>query len=199
MARTAAQELAAFVAGTGFADLPTPVTDAAKVYLLDNFAAGFAGAGQPWTLMAGEMAREQGNDGPCSVFGASWRSSPSYAALVNGIAVGGFECDHAHVPGLGASGGSGLSLQSSPSAERLGLDGASFAAAMALGYEVLCRVGLAATRAVEEGKRVPRAGDERRVRRRRRSGKGARPGRRSFDARPGHRRFPRRRTARVRP
>ena len=151
MARTAAQELAAFVTGTGFADLPPSVTDAAKVYLLDNFAAGFAGAPQPWTLMAGEMAREQGNDGPCSVFGASWRSSPSYAALVNGIAVGGFECDHAHVPAsahpAGAVFPAVLAL-----GEQLGLDGASFAAAIVLGYEVLCRVGLAATRAVEDGR-----------------------------------------------
>ena len=77
MAQSAAQELAAFVAENGFADLPAPVADAAKVYLLDNFAAGFAGGRQPWTRMAGEMAREQGADGPCSVFAASWRTSPS--------------------------------------------------------------------------------------------------------------------------
>ena len=198
MARTAAQELAAFVVGTGFTDLPPSVADAAKVYLLDNFAAGFAGAPQPWTLMAGEMAQEQGADGPCSVFGASWRSSPSYAALVNGIAVGGFECDHAHVPAsahpAGAVFPAVLAL-----AERLGLDGASFAAAMVLGYEVLCRVGARRDAGRRGRKRVPRAGDERRVRRRHGSGKGARSRRRPLDARPGDRRFPRRRTARVRP
>ena len=151
MARSAAQELAAFIAETGFGDLPAPVAAAAKVYLLDNFAAGFAGGRQPWTQMAGEMTREQGADGPCSVFGASWRTSPSGAALVNGVAVGGFECDHAHVPAsahpAGAVFPAVLAL-----GERLGLDGATFAVAMVVGYEVLCRVGLAATRAVEDGR-----------------------------------------------
>ncbi len=151
MARTAAQELAAFVAGTGFADLPSSVADAAKVYLLDNFAAGFAAARQPWTLMAGKMAREQGGDGPCSVFGASWRTGPSGAALVNGVAVGGFECDHPHVPASAHPSGAVFPAVLAL-AEQRRLDGASFAAAMVLGYEVVCRVGLAATRAVEDGR-----------------------------------------------
>jgi len=151
MARTAAQELAAFVAETGYADLPTPVTDAAKVYLLDNFAAGFAGGGRPWTLMAGEMAREQGAEGPCSVFGTSWRTSASGAALVNGVAVGGFECDHPHVPASAHPSGAVFPAVLALG-EQLHLNGASFAAAMVLGYEVVCRVGLAATRAVEDGR-----------------------------------------------
>ena len=151
MARTAAQELAAFVAETGYADLPSPVADAAKVYLLDNFAAGFAGGRRPWTLLAGGMAREQGADGPCSLFGASWRTSASGAALVNGVAVGGFECDHPHVPASAHPSGAVFPAVLAL-AEQSHLDGASFAAAMVLGYEVVCRVGLAATRAVEDGR-----------------------------------------------
>ena len=151
MARTAAQELAAFVAETGFADLPAPVAEAAKVYLLDNFAAGFAAAHQPWMLLAGEMAREQGADGACSVFGAPWRTSASGAALVNGVAVGGFECDHPHVPASAHPSGAVFPAVLAL-AEQRRLDGASFAAAMVLGYEVVCRVGLAATRAVEDGR-----------------------------------------------
>ena len=151
MARTAAQELAAFVVETGFADLPPQVADAAKVYLLDNFAAGFAAAHQPWTLMAGEIAREQEADGPCSVFGAPWRTSLAGAALVNGVAVGGFECDHPHVPASAHPSGAVFPAVLAL-AEQRRLNGASFAAAMVLGYEVVCRVGLAATRAVEDGR-----------------------------------------------
>ena len=151
MARTAAQELAAFVAETGFGDLPSSVADAAKVYLLDTIAAGFAGGRRPWSLMAGEMAREQGVDGPCSVFYASWRTSASGAALVNGVAVGGFECDHPHVPASAHPSGAVFPAVLAL-AEQQRLDGASFAAAMVLGYEVVCRVGLAATRAVEDGR-----------------------------------------------
>ena len=68
---------------------------------------------------------------------------------MNGVAVGGFECDHVHVQ-ASAHPGAAVFPAALALAERLRLDGASFAAAMALGYEVLCRVGLAATRAVED-------------------------------------------------
>ena len=99
--------------------------------------------------MAGALARESAPHGACSVFGAAWTTSPSYASLVNGVMIGGFETDHAYFAGSchpsAAVFPAALAL-----AERDGADGKQFMAAVAVGYEVTCRVGMAATRAVED-------------------------------------------------
>ena len=143
------RRLAQFVAETGYQDLPQPVVETIKVYLLDNLASGFVGSATPWADMVGKVALESAPSGPCSVFGRDWNTSPSYATLVNGTMIGGFECDHAYVAGSchpsGAVFPAVLAI-----AQREHLNGASFLAAMALGYEVCCRVGRAATRAVED-------------------------------------------------
>ena len=143
------KRLAEFVAGTTLRDLPAPVVEAAKVYLLDDFAAGFAGARRPWVTAVAALAREQGAAGPCSVFGEPWTTSPSYAALLNGVAVGGFECDHVYIEGS-AHPAAAVFPAVLAIAERDGVDGATFLTALALGYETVCRIGRAATRAVED-------------------------------------------------
>ncbi len=143
------RRLAEWVASTQYKDLPAPVIEAAKGFILDNLASGFVGARTPWAMKVGDLAREQAAPGPCSVFGQSWKLSPSYAALVNGTAIGAFECDHAYVAGS-AHPGAAVFPAVLAIGECDGVDGAAFLLAMTLGYEVLCRVGLAATRAVED-------------------------------------------------
>ena len=143
------RRLAQFVAETGYHDLPQTVVESVKVYILDNLASGFVGSATPWADMVGRVALESAPSGPCSVFARAWTTSPSYATLVNGTMIGGFECDHAFVAGSchpsGAVFPAVLAI-----AQREHLDGASFLAAVALGYEVCCRIGRAATRAVED-------------------------------------------------
>jgi 2-methylcitrate dehydratase PrpD len=142
------RRLAQFAAETTYENLPVDVVEAARIYILDDFAAGCAGALTPWSDMVAGLARET-SVGPCTVIGRGWTTSPAYAALVNGVAVGGFEVDHPFTPGSchpsGAVFPAALAV-----AEREHSDGRSFLAAVAAGYELLCRVGLAATRAVED-------------------------------------------------
>ena len=143
------QQLSEFVTATDFQNLPQSVVEAARVLLLDNLAAGFAGTEQPWTAMVGQMSREQAREGPCSIFGQACRLSPSYAALVNGTAISAFEVDHAYVEGS-AHPSAAVFPAVMAIAERDGAGGPALMLAMALGYEVVCRVGRAATRAVED-------------------------------------------------
>ncbi len=143
------RRLAEFVAGTAYQDLPAPVVDATRVYILDNLASGFVGSTTPWANMVAEMAREMAPQGPCSVFARSWTTSPSCAALVNGTMIGSFETDHAYVQGSCHPSASAFPAALAI-AERDHLDGSSLLASVALGYEVACRIGLAATRAVED-------------------------------------------------
>ena len=143
------RRLAEYVADTGYEDLPTSVVEATRVYILDNLASGLVGSLTPWAAMVEGLARESAPGGPCSIFARGWNTSPSYAALVNGTMIGSFETDHAYVQGSchpsAAVFPSALAI-----AERDHLDGKALLVSVALGYEVVCRVGAAATRAVED-------------------------------------------------
>ncbi len=69
-------ELAEFVAATDFGQLPVGLVDRARVYILDNLAAGFIGSVQPWSVMVADLVRELGGVGTCSVFNQPWRADP---------------------------------------------------------------------------------------------------------------------------
>ena len=141
--------LAEFAAEIRYEDLPSAVVQALKVYILDNLAAGLVGSGTPWAQMVMRLAREGAPTGPCSLFAQRETTSPAYAALVNGTMIGGFECDHALLQGS-CHPSAAVFPAALAVAERDHLDGTTFLAAVAAGYEVTCRVGLAATRAVED-------------------------------------------------
>src|SRR5262245_25876685 len=73
----------------------------------------------------------------------------SQAALINGTAVGGFETDHPFTQGnCHPSGAVFAAVLAAPEARHV--DGKRLLTSLAVGYEALCRVGLAATRAVED-------------------------------------------------
>ena len=88
------RRLAEFVAGTGFEALPAAMVERARVYLLDNFAAGFVGSVQRWSEMVAKLARELGGGEQASVFNRGWRADVSRATLVNGVMLGAFEAEH---------------------------------------------------------------------------------------------------------
>lgn len=142
------RHLAEWVVDTTYNHLPAQVIEAARIYILDDLAAGFVGAHLPWTEMVSDLAF-QTNNGPCSVFGRPSTTSAPAAALVNGVAIGGFEVDHPFSAGNCHPSGAVFPAVMAAS-EMAHLDGKAFLTAIATGYEALCRVGLAATRAVED-------------------------------------------------
>src|SRR5438093_5943497 len=140
------RQLARFVAETGYQDLPAELVERAKVYLLDNLAAGFVGAVQPWSLMVASLAQDLGGKPEASVFNQPWRADVSRATLVNGAMMGAFEAEHiGHVAHPSAT----VFPAALAIAERDHLPGRAFIAALLLGYEVVGRIGEAQTRAVE--------------------------------------------------
>lgn len=142
----ATAELAEFVAETDFDRLPADLIGRAKVYILDNLAAGFIGSVQPWSLLVAGLVRELGGAEVCSVFNQPWRTDPSRATLVNGVMMGAFEAEHVgHVAHPSAT----VFPAALAAGEQLHADGRSFLTAMLLGYEVVCRVGEAQTAATE--------------------------------------------------
>ena len=143
------RQLAEFVHDTGYDDLPKDVVGACRVFLLDNLASALVGARTPWAGMVRELARESGGNGSCSILGTGETASASYAALANGTAIAGFETDQAFYPGSCHPGAVVLPALLAV-AQREIIDGRRFMEAFALGYEAVCRIGLAAGRAVED-------------------------------------------------
>lgn len=143
------RQLVHFVVSTRYEDLPSEVVEKVKGFILDNLACGLVGSQQAWARMVGDMVREASCKGECTVFGNKWRTDASRAALTNGIAVSGFEMDHGHTK-ASAHPGSAVFSALTAMAEREHKDGKTFLAAMALSYEGLCRIGMAATRALED-------------------------------------------------
>lgn len=142
----ATRALAAFVSETNFADLPPRLVEAARVYTLDDLACGFAGSGQPWAGIVGNLVRAGGGVEEASVFTQSRRTTAAQAALVNGVMLGGFECEHV---GHHAHPSATVFPATLAMAERERASGREFIAALALGYEVTCRIGEAQTGTVE--------------------------------------------------
>jgi 2-methylcitrate dehydratase PrpD len=138
--------LARFVHELRYEDLPASVVDRIKVYTLDCLACGFVGAVQPWSGMVRDMVLEAGGTAEASCFSTKRRVTMPQAALVNGVMIGGFESEHI---GYNAHPAGTVFPAAFAVAETGHKSGREFIAAMAAGYEVVCRLGDAQTNAVE--------------------------------------------------
>lgn len=143
------RELARFAAELDYDHIPPQAIHAAKGYVLDCLGCGLAAHGLPWSRMVAELALESGATGPCTVLGLPWRASAPYATLVNGTMIGGFETDHVYSVGSCHPGASVFPALLAV-AEKEHLSGRHFLTALVAGYEVVCRIGQAATLAVED-------------------------------------------------
>jgi 2-methylcitrate dehydratase PrpD len=140
------QRLAEFVSETNFSDLPSSVVESTRKYLLDTIGCGFVGSKLTWANIVLEYIQEQSGNEEASIFSTSQKATTSQAALANGVMIGGFESEHVgHTSHPAGTVGPALLAIS----EREGSSGQDFIAAMALGYEVVCRIGEAQTGAVE--------------------------------------------------
>jgi 2-methylcitrate dehydratase PrpD len=87
------KQLAQFVHQTSYADIPSAIIDEFKIFVLDTIAAGFIGSMQPWTQKLTGVVESLGGKPEASVFNQNWKIDVSRAALINGTAIGSFECE----------------------------------------------------------------------------------------------------------
>lgn len=144
---TLLEEFASFATEISLAEIPADVVARLKLYLLDQIGVEIAGSGLTRTLMVGEYARQFGRTGPARLVGGTEQLDAEDAALVNAMAGHGLEFDDycamapCHpgcvvVPAVLAMG------------DQTGATGAEALVALALGYELVTRVALAATPAM---------------------------------------------------
>ncbi len=134
--------LAEFVHATRFTDMPDPVIQKAKECFLDWLGVTLAGTTDPVAPVITRYCQSFGGRPEASVIGTNLRTDSASAALANGVIGHALDFDDYHdetvihasaacIPAILAV------------AERNGLSGEDFLAAMILGIDVCIRVGLA--------------------------------------------------------
>lgn len=134
--------LARFVAEMQFADLPVTSTDAAKRLLLDAIAAGLAGSAVPGCAQIVGVAQDIDAGKPCSVLAFPGKAGLLGAVLANGTFIRAVDYDDIHETGVMR-----LSAFAVPIvlaiAEVRQVTGQELLAALVLGGDFACRLGLA--------------------------------------------------------
>jgi len=134
----------AFAARIRFPDLPSPVVERTKLVLLDCIGAIAAGMQEPEmrNLVQRLANREAGSSGQVPLIGAGRRMSPLLASLLNGTAGTMLELDEGNQY---ARGHPGIHVVPAVLAagERLCASGPDLLLAVALGYEIGSRIGIA--------------------------------------------------------
>ena len=133
--------LSEFVAGLSFKDLPAAVIDRAEKAFVDWFACALAGRGARPVQIVENFAAEMGpTSGPSEILVSRRRTSPYFAALVNGVASHVIELDDLH---SGATLHPGVVVFPAvfAAAQQTGASGPEFITAAVAGYETTIRAG----------------------------------------------------------
>jgi 2-methylcitrate dehydratase PrpD len=133
--------LCEFLAGIRYEDLPAPVVARTEDLFLDWFASALAGKGsRPVTVLEQFAARSGPGTGPAEILVSRRRSSPYFAALINGAASHVVEQDDLHNSSVFHP-GTVVFPAVLAAAQETGASGKELIAAAVAGYECGVRVG----------------------------------------------------------
>jgi len=136
------RELATYIARAPRKALPPTVVETTKHHVLDTIAAMVSGS----RLLPGQKAityvKTQGGSKESCVIGSKFFTTAENAALANGMLAHADETDDSHAPSL-THPGCGIVPAALAMAERERSRGVTFLRAVALGYDVGCRLTLA--------------------------------------------------------
>jgi 2-methylcitrate dehydratase PrpD len=134
------KELAVWVCGTAFQDLPEDVVAATKLRVLDVIGLALAGAETDFGRSVRTAALAMASPGPCRILGTGDRAGVTAAAFANGAFPQALEFDDTHVESI-------VHMSSPAVAAALALSeiapvtGRDLITAVAIGNEISCRVG----------------------------------------------------------
>jgi 2-methylcitrate dehydratase PrpD len=139
---TPAAELASFATALDYDDIPSEVTEAAKLHILDAYGCAVGAYGEGAAAYVRTAAREIAGVGAASVVGEGSGWAPAAAALSNGALVHALDFDDTHTPSI-----SHISAVVVPAAlavaEAHGRTGRDLVAAVVAGSEAVARIGSA--------------------------------------------------------
>lgn len=135
-------QLASYIASVRERALPEAVVAACKLRILDTFAAMVSGARLRPGILATEYVRRLGGTGQATVIGSKLRTNPVDAALANGMCAHADETDDFE-PVTKAHPGCSSVPAALAVAQTHGSSGEQFIRAVALGYDLGCRLLMA--------------------------------------------------------
>ena len=133
------ERLARYIAGAPKKALPTAVLEKTKHHVLDTIAAMVSGARLLPGRKAISYAKTRGGTKEASVIGSNIVTTAENAALANGMLAHADETDDSHAPSL-THPGCGIVPAALAVAERESRSGEALLRAVALGYDVGCRL-----------------------------------------------------------
>src|SRR2546422_2849984 len=133
------QRLSAYIAQAPKKRLPPAVAEKAKHHVLDTIAAMVSGSRLPPGKKAISFARTRGGTKEACIVGSNIITSAENAALANGMLAHADETDDSHAPSL-THPGCGIVPAALAMAEREEASGEALLRAVALGYDVGCRL-----------------------------------------------------------
>lgn len=142
MTQTIARQLSQFACGCDYSTLPPEVAERTKLYILDTLGAVQAGVGETSTKIIADVVLRPSRSAACTVVGRDEAADPLAAAMVNGAAAHAVELDDDHRESA-LHPGAVVVPAALAAAEEAGADGQTLIAAVAVGYEVAVRVGMA--------------------------------------------------------
>src|SRR5205807_6256257 len=135
------QRLSTYIAQAPKKRLPAAVAEKTKHHVLDTIAAMVSGAPLPPGKQAISYARTRGGTKEACVVSTNVLTTAENAALANGMLAHADETDDSHAPSL-THPGCGIMPAALAMAEREAASGEALLRAVALGYDVGCRLTL---------------------------------------------------------
>jgi 2-methylcitrate dehydratase PrpD len=139
---TAAACLAEFVVKTSLDDCPRPALAHVRRAALDTLGVLLAGSTEPAARTVRDVVRAEGGTPLCTVVGTALRTSPTWAALANGVAGHAHDFDDTSFAWMGHP-SVPLFSAALAAAEAETADGAAVALAYLIGFEVGATLGVA--------------------------------------------------------
>lgn len=139
------QTLAAFVAQLSYAELPQAVATNAKHRILDTLGVCLASSDMEYAKAMLDLALEQGGPEEAIAYGTRRRLPASWAALYNGSLAHGNDYDDTHSKSIVHAGGVIVPTAMAMS-EKLGRSGREAITAVVAAYDVVARIGMAASK-----------------------------------------------------
>ncbi|OGV96897.1 hypothetical protein A2W24_03775 [Microgenomates group bacterium RBG_16_45_19] len=142
MIKSPTAELANFVVGLEYEDVPREVIDSIKLHVLDTIGVGLFGSTTPWGKLIADFVKDWDRKRESQVWGHRIKTSCQNAALANGTMAHGFELDDTHRTAILHPGPVTVTSALAVAERKGGIDGKQFMTAVLAGYEVVTRVGM---------------------------------------------------------
>jgi 2-methylcitrate dehydratase PrpD len=136
-----AAEMLERLSALSWPDLPPTAREHAVQCLMDNIGCGIFGAQFEWTKMTAQFVASEGSRGNASIFGGSQLAAPARAALVNGVAIHGYELDDI-ILGTLSHPGTAVAPAALAIAEHTQASPDRLLLGLIAGYETLARLGI---------------------------------------------------------